>query len=134
MARGVAGAYHNRMAAILPESREFETPVYGTVFAERSSALGRLQVGDALILVPDPEGVVQPSVWVHAPGGDVVGHLAPHLNRWMVPRMLVGTRYSARVLSIGGTGTESWKRLIIVVTVHDLPRQRAEAGHSDDLE
>ena len=45
----------DRMAAILPEPGEFETPVYGTVFAERSSALGCLQVGEALILVPDTQ-------------------------------------------------------------------------------
>lgn len=70
-----------RMAVNLPESREFKTPVYGTVFAERSSALGRLQVGEALLI-----------------------------------------------------GTASWKRLIIVVTVHDPPRQHTETGHSDDLE
>ena len=77
----MAGAYNNRMAAIQPESREFKTPVYGTVFAERSPALGRLQVREALLL-----------------------------------------------------GTASWKRVIIVVTVHDLPPQRTETGHSDDLE
>ena len=122
------------MAAMLPESRGFETPVYGTVFAERSAALGHLREGDALILVPDPEGVVQPSVWVHAPGGDVLGHLAPHLNQWMVPRMLIGTRYSARVLSLGGPGTESWRRLMIVVTKHELAGQQREVGYSDDLE
>lgn len=120
------------MSTLLPEAREFETPVYGTVFAERSAALVRLQLGQALILVPDPDGVEHPSVWVHAPGGDVVGHLAPDLNRWMVPRMLGGTRYSARVFSIGAPGTESWRRLIIIVTAQDPPQSHTEAERSDD--
>ena len=120
------------MSARQAEAPEFETAVYGTVFAERSAALARLQVGDDLILVPDPDGVEQPSVWVHAPGGDVVGHLAPDINRWMVPGMLAGARYSARVLGIGASGTESWKRLVILVTVLDAPSLRA--ARSDDRE
>jgi hypothetical protein len=105
------------MSSILPDSNRFETSVYGTVFAARASALERLSIGDILVLVPDPEGVENPSVWVHAPGGDVVGHLAPDVNRWMVRRMLSGTRYSAHVVSIGAPGTESWKRLTISVSV-----------------
>ena len=105
------------MPSILPDSNCFETPVYGTIFAARSAALARLSVGDALLLVPDPDGVDNPSVWVHAAGGDVVGHLAPDINRWMVRRMLGGSRYCASVLSIGDPGTESWRRLIISVRV-----------------
>lgn len=105
------------MPSILPDSNRFETSVYGTVFAARSAALARLAIGDVVLLVPDPEGVDNPSVWVHAPGGDVVGHLAPDVNRWMVRRMLDGTRYCARVLSIGAPGTESWKRLTISIRV-----------------
>ena len=89
--------------------------MYGTVFAARAAALARLSVGDRLLLVPDPEGVDNPSVWVHASGGDVIGHLAPDINRWMVRRMLGGSRYSAHVVSIGAPGTESWKRLVIHV-------------------
>src|SRR4051812_35080296 len=99
------------MASILPGARQFETAVYGTIFAARATAVQRLAVGDQLILVPDPPGVEHPSVWVHAPGGDVVGHLAPDINRWMVPGMLAGTRYSAVVQGIGEPGVESWKRL-----------------------
>lgn len=105
------------MPTILPDSNQFETAVYGTVFAARAAALGRLGAGDGLVLVPDPEGVDNPSVWVHAPGGDVVGHLAPDVNRWMVERMRQGTRYTAQVVSIGAPGTESWKRLIISIRV-----------------
>lgn len=77
--------------------------------------LARLTVGDRLILVPDPAGVEPLSVWVHASGGDVIGHLAPDINRWMVPRMLAGARYSASVLSLGAADTESWKRLIVSI-------------------
>jgi hypothetical protein len=103
------------MSSILPDTPSFETPVYGTVFGERSRVVLRLREGDQLILVPDPPGVEQPSVWVHAPGGDVVGHLSPDVNRWLAPRMMEGARYGARVRSIGQPGTESWKRLVIAV-------------------
>jgi hypothetical protein len=104
------------MPGILPDTPSIETSVYGTVFAARSRAVERLSAGDQLILVPDPPGVDDPSVWVHAPGGDVVGHLSPELNGWMVPRMLDGARYGAHVKSIGVPGTASWKRLVIQVT------------------
>lgn len=103
------------MSSILPGSRHFDTPVYGTIFAGRAAVVGRLASGDRLLLVPDPPGVDQPSVWVHAPGGDVVGHLAPDINRWMVPAMLSGARYSATVHTVAGTGTESWRKLMITV-------------------
>lgn len=103
------------MSSILPDSPRFEATVYGSIFAKRAAAVARLSPGDTLILVPDPPGVENPSVWVHAPGGDVVGHLAPDISRWMVPRMNDGARYGAEVLRIGAPGTESWKRLVIDV-------------------
>jgi len=103
------------MSAILPDTPHFETPVYGTVFAARSAVVRRLKEGDRLILVPDPPGVDEPSVWVHASGGDVVGHLSPDINAWMAPRMMHGARYAAAVTSIGAPDTESWKRLVIEV-------------------
>ena len=103
------------MSAILPDTPRFETPVYGTVFAARAAVVRRLKEGDRLILVPDPPGVDDPSVWVHAPGGDVVGHLSPDVNAWMAPRMIHGARYSAEVSSVGAPETESWKRLVIEV-------------------
>ena len=103
------------MSSILPGTRVFNTPVYGTIFGERTNVLHRLHAGDELILVPDPPGTEEPSVWVHAPGGDVVGHLSPDVNRWLAPRMMEGARYGARVRSIGEPGTESWKRLVIAV-------------------
>ena len=103
------------MSSILPDTPAFETPVYGTVFAQRAAVVRRLKEGDQLILVPDPPGVDEPSVWVHAPGGDVVGHLSPDVNAWMVPRMLDGARYGASVRNVGEPDTASWKRLVIAV-------------------
>ena len=103
------------MPAAPPYPQPFRTAVLGTVFGKRTDVVHRLRAGDRLILVPDPPGVEAPSVWVHAPGGDVVGHLSPDVNAWMAPRMLGGARYGARVRSIGEPDTASWKRLIIAV-------------------
>ena len=103
------------MPAILPETTEFRAPVYGTVFAKRAAVVGRLRVGDSLILVPDPPGIDEPNVWVHARGGDVVGHLSPDLNSWLVPWMLAGHGCRAEVAKVGGTDVASWKRLVIAV-------------------
>lgn len=103
------------MSSILPGAERFETPVYGTVFGGRAAVVARLHPGDRVILVPDPPGVDEPSVWVHATGGDVIGHLSPDVNRWMVQAMLDGARYGARVHTIGEQGTASWKRLVIAV-------------------
>jgi len=103
------------MSRIIPGSREFETPVYGTIFGQRTDVLHRLRVGDRLILVPDPEGTDEPNVWVHAPGGDVVGHLSPDVNAWLVPWMLEGGRCGAVVAQVGGDDVASYKRLIISV-------------------
>lgn len=112
------------MSRILPDTPRFDTPVYGTVFAARSAVVRRLRAGDAVLLVPDPPGVEQPSVWVHAVGGDVVGHLAPDINRWMAPAMLEGRRYSARVRSAGGDDVPSFERLIVeVIQIETSPER-----------
>jgi hypothetical protein len=103
------------MSLIPPGTRQFDTPVYGTVFGRRTDALHRLRVGDPLILVPDPPGTDEPNVWVHAPGGDVVGHLSPDLNAWLVPMMLDGARCAAVVAQLGGDDVASYKRLIVTV-------------------
>jgi hypothetical protein len=104
-----------QMPAILPETSEFRTPVYGTVFAKRSAVVQRLRPGASLILVPDPPGVDDPSVWVHAAGGDVIGHLSPDLSAWLVPWLLAGHRAHAVVATVGGADVASWKRLVIEV-------------------
>ncbi|HEY9226240.1 MAG TPA: hypothetical protein VIP11_06320 [Gemmatimonadaceae bacterium] len=103
------------MGSIVPGTREFEAHVYGTVFGQRADVLHRLRPGDQLILVPDPPGTDEPSVWVHASGGDVVGHLSPDLNAWLVPWMLGGGRCSAVVTRIAGDDVASYKRLTITV-------------------
>ena len=104
------------MPAILPETSEFRAAVYGTVFANRAAVVRRLRPGDPLILVPDPPGIDDPSVWVHAAGGDVVGHLSPDLSAWLVPWMLAGHRSRAIVARVGGLDVASWKRLVISVS------------------
>jgi hypothetical protein len=103
------------MSSIIPGTREFQTPVYGTVFAARKSVVQRLHEGDPLILVPDPPGIDEPEVWVHAPGGDVVGHLSPDVSSWLVPWMHDDGRCSAVVTHVGGDDVASYKRLIITV-------------------
>ena len=103
------------MSSILPRTREFDTPVYGTVFGRRTDVLHRLRIGDRLILVPDPPGIDEPNVWVHAPGGDVVGHLSPDINAWLVPWMLDGARVGAVVTQVRSDDVASYKRLIITV-------------------
>ncbi len=103
------------MSSILPGAEAFWTPVYGTVFARRTEVVHRLQPGDRLILVPDPPGTFPPNVWVHARGGDVVGHLSPDVNSWLAPWMLAGWCYGAEVVEVFGDEVASWKRLVINV-------------------
>ena len=103
------------MSSIIPGSGEFRTPVYGTVFGHRIDVVHRLHVGDHLILVPDPPGIEPQTVWVHARGGDVVGHLSPDVNSWLAPAMLDGECYGAVVAEVRGDDVASWKRLLITV-------------------
>lgn len=103
------------MSAIVPGTERFELPVYGTVFGARAAIVRRLTEGDQLILVPDPPGTDEPMVWVHAPGGDVVGHVSPDVARWLSPWMLAGARCRATVAHLGGDDVASWKRLVIAV-------------------
>jgi hypothetical protein len=93
----------------------FRTTVHGTVFGERTSVVMAAAAGDALVLIPDPPDADEPAVWVHACGGDTVGHLPPEINAWLAPWMLRGGSASARIVRIGGTEVPSWKRLLIEV-------------------
>lgn len=106
------------MSSIPRGSTDFVTYVYGTVFAARARVVDTLRVGERIILVPDPPGIDEPTVWVHAPGGDVIGHLSPDLSSWLVPAMLDGLRCGADVHAVGGPSVESWKRLQIRVRCH----------------
>jgi hypothetical protein len=103
------------MSSILPGTEVFQATVYGTVFARRTEVVHRLYPGERLILVPDPPGAEPPTVWVHAPGGDVVGHLSPDVNSWLAPWMLSGGCYAAEVAQVRGDDVASWKRLVITV-------------------
>lgn len=89
--------------------------VYGTVFGRRTEVVHRLSRGDRVILVPDPPGAEPPSVWVHASGGDVVGHLSPDVNSWLAPSMFAGSCYCGEVVEVRGDDVASWKRLVIEV-------------------
>lgn len=103
------------MPFVVPHTERFESPVHGTVFAGRAAVLDRLRPGDRLILVPDPPGAEVPAVWVHAVGGDVVGHLPVHVAAWLAPWMLAGARCAAAVLAVCGSDVASWERLTIEV-------------------
>ena len=98
-----------------PYTDHFHTPVLGTVFARRTEVVHRLHRGDLLILVPDPPGTDVPAVWVHATGGDVVGHLPLQVAVWLAPWMLGGGRVSAEVDKVHGDDVASWERLVVTV-------------------
>jgi hypothetical protein len=104
------------MALAAPAYPHFDTAVLGTVFAARTAVVRRLVAGDRLILVPDPPGAQIPAVWVHAEGGDVVGHLPFQIAVWLAPWMLAGGCCRATVRKVGSDAVESWRRLLIVVT------------------
>ncbi|RMH18840.1 MAG: hypothetical protein D6701_05730 [Gemmatimonadetes bacterium] len=101
----------------LPEGcpARFRATVHGTVFGERSSALEAVEPGDELYLIPDPPGTSEPEVWVHLPGGTLVGHLPPEIGAWLAPWMLRGGGASARALKVGGADVPSWRRLLLEV-------------------
>ncbi len=96
-------------------SGAFRTEVHGTIFGARMAVVHRLVAGDELILVPDPPGVDEPAVWVHARGGDVVGHLPVPIAARLASWMLTGGRCRASVVRVGGDEVESWRRLVISV-------------------
>jgi hypothetical protein len=110
------------MSSILPGTEVFSTPVYGTVFGRRADVVRRLRSGDRLILVPDPPGAEPQTVWVHASGGDVVGHLSPDVSAWLAPWMFRGACYGAEVIVNRGKHVASWKRLVITVRRVSLAR------------
>ncbi|MBI4410227.1 MAG: hypothetical protein HY561_10995 [Gemmatimonadetes bacterium] len=105
----------------LPPHRppRFRATVHGTVFGERADHLTRVHEGDELILVPGPPIEEEPGIWVHLPGGDLLGHLPPEIEAWLAPWMLGGGRATARALRVSGDDTPSWRRLLIEVVCSD---------------
>ena len=96
-----------------PYPEPFRTAVLGTVFGRRTDVVHRLRSGDRLILVPDPPEAQIPAVWVHAAGGDVVGHLPLQIAAWLAPWMLAGGCCGAWVEKVGSDDVESWRRLVV---------------------
>ena len=101
----------------LPAERPacFRVTVHGTVFCDRSRHLATLRPGDELLVIPGPPIDDSPGVWVHMPGGDVVGHLPPEIEEWLAPWMLRGGRALAQVVNVHGDDVPSWRRLLIEV-------------------
>jgi hypothetical protein len=101
----------------LPADRpdHFRTTVHGTVFCDRSRALEQVRAGDELLLIPGPPTDDEPGVWVHVPGGEVIGHLPPEIEKWLTPWMLRGGSATARAVRVRGADTPSFRRLLIEV-------------------
>ena len=100
----------------------FRATVHGTCFAEREQHLATLQVGDELLLIPGPPTDDDPSVWVHLRSGDLVGHLPPEIERWLMPWILRGGHARAHAVRVGDADTPSWRRLIIEVDTEEQRR------------
>lgn len=102
----------------LPTSRPtcFRATVHGTVFGQRSQHLDRLRAGDELLLIPGPPLDDAPGVWVHMHGGDLLGHLPPEIEAWLIPWLRGGGRVAARAVRVSGADVPSWRRLLIEVT------------------
>lgn len=94
----------------------FRSTVHGTVFCERSRHLDRIHVGDEVVLVPGPPVDDPPGIWVHLPGGDLLGHLPPEIEAWLAPWMLKGGSATAKAVKIEGEDVPSWRRLVIEVS------------------
>ena len=94
----------------------FFATVHGTVFGNRAAQLARVHAGDELLLIPGPPVDDEPGVWVHLPGGDLIGHLPPEIEAWLSPWMLRGGRATARAVRVSGSDVPSWRRLLIEVS------------------
>jgi hypothetical protein len=101
----------------LPPERPscFRATVHGTVFARRATHLDRLRAGDEVLLIPGPPVDDDPGIWVHMPGGDVIGHLPPEIECWLAPWMLRGGQATARAVRVSGADTPSWRRVLLEV-------------------
>lgn len=93
----------------------FRATVHGTVFCDRAKCLDRIHVGDELVLIPGPPVDDPPGIWVHLPGGDLVGHLPPEIELWLAPWMQRGGAARATVEKLDHEDVPSWRRLVIQV-------------------
>ena len=101
-----------------PDGRppHFRATVHGIAFADRDRHLEALEAGDSLYLIPDPPDQETPEVWVHRPGGDLLGHLPTEISAWLAPWLAEGGGASARALKIHGAEVPSWRRLLLEVS------------------
>ena len=101
-----------------PDGRppHFRATVHGIAFADRDRHLEALEAGDSLYLLPDPPDQETPEVWVHRPGGDLLGHLPPEISAWLGPWLAEGGGASAKALKIHGSDVPSWRRLLLEVS------------------
>ena len=108
---------NHRAPPPLPPERPpcFRATVHGTVFGERAAHLSRLRAGDEVMLIPGPPIDDDPGIWVHMPGGDVIGHLPPEIEFWLAPWMLRGGCARARAVRVSGADTPSWRRVLLEV-------------------
>ena len=107
---------HRSAPPLPPHSpSSFRSTVHGTVFCDRSKCLDRLHAGDELILIPGPPVDDPPGIWVHMPGGDLIGHLPPEIEAWLAPWMIRGGCAKARVIKVEDVSVPSWRRLVIDV-------------------
>ena len=103
----------------LPPNRptSFRATVHGTVFGGRSALLDRVRPGDEVLLIPGPPTDDEPGVWVHMPGGDVIGHLPPEIEQWLARWLLLGGRAVAHAVRVKGPEEPSWNRLLVEVVL-----------------
>ena len=101
-----------------PDGRppHFRATVHGIAFADRDRHLEALEAGDSLYLIPDPPDQETPEVWVHRPGGDLLGHLPTEISAWLAPWLSEGGGASAKALKIHGSEVPSWRRLLLEVS------------------
>jgi hypothetical protein len=93
----------------------FRATVHGTVFGDRAAHVAAVEDGEELLLIPDPPMEEDPAVWVHARGGDPLGHLPPEINHWLAPWLLRGGTAHAKAIRVRGEDVPSWRRLVIEV-------------------
>jgi hypothetical protein len=105
----------------LPPERPtcFRATVHGTVFCERARHVSRVSPGDELLLIPGPPIDDDPGLWIHLPGGELIGHLPPEIEAWLTPWVLGGGRATATAVRVRDETEPSWRRLVVEVRLRD---------------